>query len=291
MYRTFLKVTCKFVHCSSYFYLLQNNRTAEEQVEELLDELQKKDCFDGFCEALIADGQEHIVKKYLKQTKISVDGSKPDVATATTSASVQTSDSASIPSESTDSLERTSQSWAPSIVIRESDNKHVYIRISNDEASPSKRLRSMEADKSLVVYEPGETRYAMKHYVSDTVDLNGKSLVVHSAAKDSNPALVLDNPQSLINSHISDPARYVAAFTPQSSSGTFRSENIRHEGDKYHSTLSAATVAFTELPSTKNGQNNLSIQEIQNLLRPNSQNTHPSLLNHSGVQSRGKFVT
>ncbi|CAG5133915.1 unnamed protein product, partial [Candidula unifasciata] len=198
---------------------IKNNRTAEEQVEELLDELQKKDCFSLFCEALIADGQQHIVKKFLKQTKSSIDSSKTETPTATTSSSsVQTNDSPSVPSESTDSLERTSQSWAPSIVIRESDNKHVYIRISNDEASPSKRLRSVETDKSLVVFEPGETRYAMKHYVSDSVDLSGKDIVLHSAAKVSHPTVVLDNPQSLINCHISDPARYVAAFTPQSSS-------------------------------------------------------------------------
>jgi hypothetical protein len=248
--------------------------------------VQKRDCFDVFCEALIADGQDHIVNKYLKQTKSFVAAPEPVASSANTSspqASAKTSEN--IPSESTDSMDRIYQPRTPSIVIRESDNKHVYIRY-NDEASPSKRPRGMDDDTSLILYEPGEARYAMKHFVSDSAEVFERGIVHKSTGKDSIPTFIMDNPQSILfNSNISDPDRYVAAFKQQSCD-VYHSTNTRLGNETCQPT---ASLPLSDHPSKKNDQNSLSDNDIRNLLRPNS-NTHASLINQIKPQNRGKFL-
>lgn len=265
----------------------QNNKTPEEQVEGLLDELQKKDCFDIFCEALTADGQEHIVKKFLKRPKTHV---VSDSTASPASASLKRSESVLGPSETTDSSagqELTNQRYT-SIVLRESDNKYVCIRYDND-VTPSKRSRISE--NSVAVYEPDETRYAMKHFVAEPAELAEKGVMVQAPmGKNPSPVLVMDNPQSILqNPNISDPSRYMAAFSPQKPS-LLHSENRQLDDSIGHSKLQAV-VTPTKDPSYKiNEPGDLTRTDIQNLLRPNISNTHSSLLNHINAEHHGRFV-
>ena len=49
------------------FYKLQETKDTTRRIADMLDLLQRRDqnCFNSFCKALIANGQEHIVSKYL----------------------------------------------------------------------------------------------------------------------------------------------------------------------------------------------------------------------------------
>ncbi|RUS82195.1 hypothetical protein EGW08_010035 [Elysia chlorotica] len=197
------------------------NRTPEEQVEELLNELPKRECFQDFCDALIADGQEHIVKKYLTAPLPASTKSKPSDSTPVAppvAAGVESSRCASPASRSTESTDSSpikrshsaTASTAALICIREEDNKHLYITYTDDGATPEKRKRALETGTaSAVTFEPDETRYAMKHFVSQESGqpgLNGSVIPL-------TPHMVLNNPQSLLhNPNIEDPLRYTAAW-------------------------------------------------------------------------------
>ncbi|GFS01089.1 caspase-2 [Elysia marginata] len=211
------------------------NRTPEEQVEELLNELPKRECFEDFCEALIADGQEHIVKKYLKAPLTSTAKPKTVEAAPTAIESVPVSSPCAKPSprtdeaasgESVDSSSNFSQvtvkrphsassSSAAVICIREQDNQHLYITYNDEGASPEKRKKALEAGTASVVpFEPDETRYVMKHFVSqESGEQIDSSLMPHIRGTILSPQMILDNPQSVVNNpNISDPLRYSAAF-------------------------------------------------------------------------------
>lgn len=53
------------------FILFQSSgrHSPEEQIEELLNTITRLNCYQLFCEALIADRQDHIVNTYLKKEK------------------------------------------------------------------------------------------------------------------------------------------------------------------------------------------------------------------------------
>ena len=209
-------------------------------MEELLNELPKRECFEDFCEALIADGQEHIVKKYLKVPLPAAVKSQPfesakapppqvEAAPASSNCATPTFISAEGASaESTDSS--TSFSQAPAkrshaatssstavICIREEDNRHLYITYTDEGASPEKRKRALEvgtATDAPVIFEPDETRYTMKHFVSqESGQQEDTSLIPLMGGNQIAPHMVLNNPQSVTNNpNISDPLRYSAAF-------------------------------------------------------------------------------
>lgn len=192
---------------------IKNSGPEEKQVEELLKQLLKLDCFEKFCEALIDDSQEHIVKKYLTLT------SKPESATAAPASTPDIScDNAAPPSqtshpllsppgiaETSSGLKRSCPSPPrPTVLcIKEADNKNIYIQYA---PGPPAEKKIQLTGEQLVRYEEDETRYALKHYVtqeSNQVSLQPQTL-----------PLIFNNPQSLDNPNILDKGRYYAAFNP-----------------------------------------------------------------------------
>ncbi|XP_059138769.1 uncharacterized protein LOC131927119 [Physella acuta] len=192
-----------------------NGRPEEEQVEELLNELSKKECFELFCEALIADNQEHIVKKYLqlpaaKETVASEASVAPPPAC--TNAGNPVCQPAQVQSlgatEASSPLKRTCPSSSSSTVllIKENDN-NLYIRYADE--TPEKHPRLTE---QAVAFQPDETRYMMKHFVAEDTEQDGEldnRIMVPNVASRS---ILMSNPQSLDNPNIQDKSRYATAF-------------------------------------------------------------------------------
>lgn len=196
----------------SFLFSQGNGRPQEEQVEELLNELSKKDCFELFCEALIADNQEHIVKKYLQLPAAKETVASEASATACTNAGnplCQPSQAQPLgTTEVSSPLKRTCPSSSSSTVllIKENDN-NLYIRYADD--TPEKHPRLTE---QAVAFQPDETRYLMKHFVAEDTEQDGEldnRIVVQNVKSHS---ILMSNPQSLDNPNIQDKSRYATAF-------------------------------------------------------------------------------
>ena len=137
------------------------------------------------------------------------------------------------------------------ICIREEDNQHVYIKYTDEGASPEKRKRALEAGTASiepVTFEPDETRYAMKHYISQESGHQGDtSLVPHVGRTIVTPQMVMNNPQSIINNpNISDPLRYSAAFPAN------QSRMVAAEIGSIHPSQAAAQISTTN-PALSSG--------------------------------------
>jgi len=186
---------------------IKMKRTPEEQAEELLNFLPKKDCFDKLCEALEADDQEELVAKYLKtplkserKTSETKESSTSKCSSPIQQPSSETTDSGRIQSSDTNST-------ISVISLKEPDNNHLCIEYQNPPQSPTKRRRLEEISNDTQDYDNlDNTRYVHKHFISqESGDLinSDKSLTV----------VPVFNPQNvLVNPNIQDPARFLAAY-------------------------------------------------------------------------------
>ncbi|XP_005113266.2 cell death protein 3, partial [Aplysia californica] len=208
---------------------IKMKRTPEEQAEELLNYLPKKDCFERFCEALEADDQEEIVTKYLKvPSKTSntpaVTAEQPqNSANTVASPTAAPSRNSSLPAASVETIDAAiqppsvqpvnSQPTISVIRIKEPDNNHLCIEYQNTSASPQKKMRLEEITNGSHGYEEDSTRYVNKHFIAQESD---RSLSCNNSLS----VVPVLNPQSVAhNPNVSDPVRYMAAYAQQTSQG------------------------------------------------------------------------
>ena len=202
-------------------------RTPEEQAEELLNYLPKKDCFEKLCEALEADDQEEIVSKYLRLPLETTDQSSDSHTAASSSKPTEVRVSPDNSSNSTSEVTDSAVSATPNVKstisvirIKEPDNNHLCIEYQNPE-SPQKRIRlDDQLSNGAGVQEQDGTRYVHKHFIAQETEppSSHNSLAVVSVVNPQSLAHVAQNP------NISDPVRYMAAYRQQQSSHGFTAQ-------------------------------------------------------------------
>ncbi|KAL5013599.1 hypothetical protein ScPMuIL_007869 [Solemya velum] len=120
---------------------IQNGRAADQQVEELLDIIPTRgpESFQLFCQALIADDQENVVNSYLC--------------------------SSSLKSKKNNLNDQACPSSPERVLVHEDGTKNLYISGLSENSPDGQYLGVTEGQ-----YKPfseNESRYVLKHYISD----------------------------------------------------------------------------------------------------------------------------
>ncbi|XP_041377847.1 caspase-2-like [Gigantopelta aegis] len=137
---------------------IQHNHSPDQQAEELLTIIPTRgpDAFSKFCDALIADDQQHVVDLYLKiQSKTSGDKKKSE----------QCSDK---DGDGT-GVKKRPRSPSPTIICFKDGTSNEVVLKYLSQGLPAKKSHSFSSCESSFSEFPGEVRLNMKHYVSSPV--------------------------------------------------------------------------------------------------------------------------
>ncbi|KAK6965718.1 Caspase-2 [Biomphalaria glabrata] len=277
----------------------------EQQVEELLNELMKRDCFELFCQALIDDTQVDVVKKYLKPP------ASQTVFTPTPAASepspIQTTNQQLVGSLQPPTNQQPTGPQQPSSVITNkqltpsfmntNENASLPLQpsmVSTDCASGMKRANPSPPQSATICIRESDNEHLIVQYVppckaarqEEPSQLNNVQGEVPETFEDDETRYhlkhfiadkpipispyIMNNPQILSNPNIIDPQRYITAFLPPAG----RLQGVEHLAARF---LSLPTNSVTVIPE---GRNMMDTQSIRKLLQPQNPLLQTQIINN-----------